>query len=193
MGKGILDILYQVLASPSNVLGEISKRKPLGWAMITAVFIAMALSFTIIPNPPELVEVIFDMEKGTFSPALAIFFCIIIFLVALFIVGGIFHLVAILLGGQGNILGMVCGLCFACFPFVFFAPLILLRALLGASGIILYHIGSLLLLLWVLVLAIIAIRQNYCFSIGKAITTFFIPGILLIIIPLLVVIVLITL
>ena len=190
MEKGILlDILYQVLASPSKALEEISKRKRLGWAMITAVFIAVVLSFILLPNPPELAEEIFHIEKGSFNPALAIFLCVIIFLAALFIEGVIFHLIAVLLGGRGNYLGIVCGLCFACFPFIFFTPLMLFRALLGASGIILYHIGSLLLFLWVLVLSIIAIRQNYHFSMGRAITIYFIPGIILIIIPLLVVIV----
>jgi len=189
MGKGILDIIYNILASPSKALEEISKKKPLGWAMITAVFIAVVLSFTIVPNPPELVEVIFDMEKGSFNTAPAIFFCVIIFLAALFIEGGIFHLIVVLLGGRGKYLGIVCGLCFAFLPLIFFAPLILLRALLGASGIILYHIGTLLLLLWTLVLSIIAIRNNYHYSLGRAITIYFIPGVILIIIPILVVIV----
>lgn len=193
MEKGILDILYQVLASPSKALGEVSNRKPLGWAVITAVFIAVVLSLTFLPKPSELVEVIFDMEKGSINLALAVFFWVIIFLVALFIEGGIFHLIAALLRGRGSYLGMVCGLCFACFPFVFFAPLTLLRALLGASGIILYPIGSLVFFLWILVLGIIAIRQNYQFSLWRAITTYFIPGILLIIVPILVVTVLIAL
>ena len=187
MEKGILDILYQILVSPSKALAEVSNRKPLGWAVITAVFIAVVLSLTFLPNPSELVEVIFDMEKRSLNPALAIFLWVIIFLVALFVEGGIFHLTALLLRGRGSYLGMVCGLCFACFPFVFFAPLILLRALLGASGIILYPIGSLVFFLWILVLEISAIRQNYHLSLGRAIATYFIPGILLIIVPLLVV------
>jgi hypothetical protein len=193
MEKGVLDILYQVLTSPSKALGEVSKSKPLGWAVINAIFIAVVLSLTFIPNPSDLLEVIFDMKKGSINLALAVFFWVIIFLVALFIEGGIFHLIAVLLRGRGSYLGMVCGLCFACFPFVFFAPLTLLRALLGASGIILYPIGSLVFFLWILVLGIIAIRQNYHFSLGRAITTYFIPGILLIIVPLLVVTVLIAL
>lgn len=187
MEKAVLDILFQVLASPLKAFQEVSKRKPLGWAMMIAVFIAIVLSLTYLPNPPELVEIIFDMEKGSFNFAVAVFLWVIIFLTALFIEGGIFHLIAILLRGRGNYFGMVCGLCFACFPFVFFAPLTLLRALLGANGIILYPIGSLLLFLWILVLGIIAIHQNYHFSLGRAITTYFIPGILLVIIPVLVV------
>lgn len=190
METGILDILYQVLMSPSKAFGEVSNRKPIGWAVLTAIFIAVVLSLTFLPNPSELIEVILSLEKGSLNPALIIFVWVIIFLVALFIEGGIFHFIAVLLRGQGSYLGIVCGLCFACFPFVFFAPLTLLRALLGTGGIILYPIGSLILFLWILALCIIAIRQNYHFSLERAVTTYFIPGILLVIIPLLVVIIL---
>jgi hypothetical protein len=146
-----------------------------------------------LPNPSELVEVIFDMDKGSFNLPLAVFLWVIIFLVALFIEGGIFHLIAILLRGHGSYLGMVCVLCFACFPFVFFAPMTFLRALLGASGTILYPIGSLALSLWILALAITAIHQNYHFSLGRAIAAYFIPGIILIIVPVFVITVLIPL
>ena len=68
-----------------------------------------------------------------------------------------------------------------------------MRALLGASGTILYPIGSLALSLWILALAITAIYQNYHFSLGRAIATYFIPGILLIIVPLFIITVLIPL
>ncbi len=193
MERGLLDNLYQILASPSKALEQVSNRKSLGWAVITAVFIAVVVSLAYLPNPPELVEVIFDMEKGSVNLALVVFLWVIIFLVALFIEGGVLHLIAVLLRGRGSYLGMVCGLCFACFPFVFFAPMTLLRALLGASGIILYPIGSMALFLWVFVLSIIAIRQNYHFSLGRAITTYFVPNIMLIVIPLVVITVLIAL
>ncbi|HJX69556.1 MAG TPA: Yip1 family protein [Dehalococcoidia bacterium] len=193
MEKGILDILYQVLASPSKAFGGVSERKPLAWAMLTAIFISVVFALTILPNPPELVEVIFDLEKGSLDLIPVVFIWVIIFLVALFIKGGIFHLIATLLRGRGSYLGIVCGLCFAHFPFVFFAPLTLLRALLGFSGNILYPIGSLIFFLWILVLEIIAIRQNYHFSIGMAIATYFIPAILLIIVPILIVTVIIAL
>lgn len=187
MENGILDILYQVLASPSTALEDIGKRKCLGWSIIAAVFASVVLSFILLPNPPELAEGILNMDKGSFNRALAIFLCVIIFLIALFTEGVIFHLIAVLLGGRGDYLGIVCGLCFACFPLVFFTPLMLLRASLGSGGIILYHIGSLFLFLWALALGIIAIRQNYHFSLARAITTYLIPNILLVVVPLLVI------
>lgn len=193
MGKGLLDVLYKLLASPSKALDEVSREKPLGWTMLTAVFIAVVFSLSSLPNPPELIEVIFDMKKGSFNLALAVFLWVIIFLAALFIEGGIFHLMAVFLRGRGSYLGMVCGLCFTWFPFVFFAPLMFIRALLGASGDIVLTIGSPILFLWILALSVTAIHQNYHFSLGRAMATYFIPGILLIITPLIVTTVLIPL
>lgn len=184
-----MDILYQILAFPSKVFGEMVDRRSLGWALLTAVFIAVVLALTFIPNPTQLLEVIFSLERGSLNFTLIVFIWVIIFLAALFIGGGIFHLIAVLFRGQGSYLGMVSGLCFACSPLVFFAPLTFLRALLGSIGNILYPFGSLIIFLWVLIFEISAIRQNYCFSTSRAIATYFIPVTLLIIVPLLIVII----
>jgi len=162
----------------------------LGWAMLTAVLISVVFAFTLLPNPPELVEVILGLERGRLNLAPLVFIWVIIFLVALLIQAGFFHVVAILLRGRGSYLGMLCGVCFACFPLVFFAPLALLRALLDSfSGHLLYYIGSLIFFLWILLLGITAIRQNYNLSPGRAVATCFIPAFVVIVIPLLVLVI----
>jgi len=176
MEQGILDTLYQVLASPSAGLRGITKWRPWGWAILTAVFASLVVALTTFPNPSDFTRVVFGWEKGSVSFVPALILWVSIFLVALLASAGIFHLIALLLRGRGSYLGMLCGLSFAAFPVVLFAPLALLRALLGFPGAILYSIGGLLLLLWILVLQVIAIRQNYGFSIGRAIATYFIPG-----------------
>lgn len=193
MEKGLLDILYELLRSPSKALGEVSERKPLGWAMLTAVFVAVVFALSSMPNPPELIEVLFDREKGSFNPVLALLIWVVLFLIALFIEGGIYHLIAVLSRSRGSYLGMVCGICFACFPFVFFAPLAFMRALLGASGTIFYPIASPFFLLWVFVLAVTAIRRNYHYSLRRAVVVYFAPGFLFIFVPLFVITVLIPL
>jgi len=184
MAKDVLDILYQLLASPSMAFTKMNKGRPLGGALLMAVFIAVVMALTMLPNPSQLLEVIFSMERGSLNPTLVLFIWVILFLVIIFVEGGIFHLVALLLRGRGSYLGMICGLCFAHFPFVFFAPLTLLRALLGSTGNILYPFVSLIFFFWILILEIIAIRQNYYLSTGRAVAAFFIPVIFLAILPL---------
>lgn len=193
MKKGLLDILYELLTSPSKALREVTEKKPLKWAILANAFVAVVISLTFLPNPPELIEIIFDMEKGSFNIVPAIIIWVILFLAALFIEGVIFHLIARLLGGRGSYLGLLCGLCFACFPFVFFAPLTFMRALLGSSGGTFYIATYPILFFWVFILAILAIRQNYQLSLGRASAVYFIPGILLIVMPLIIITVLIPL
>ena len=186
----LLDILYQVLASPSKAFWVVRERRPLGWAILTAIFISVVFALILLPNPPQLAEVILGLERGRLNLAPLMLIWVIIFLVALLIQAGFFHVVATLFRGRGSYLGMLCGLCFACFPLVFFAPLALLRALLDSlSGHFLYYIVSPIFFLWILLLDITAIRQNYHFSLGRAVATYFIPAFVVVVVPLLVLII----
>jgi hypothetical protein len=144
--------------------------------MLTAVFISLVFALTIIAYPTDFTRVVFQLKKGSVSFVPSLILWMSVFLIALLVSAGVFHLIALLLRGRGSYLGMACGLSFAFFPLVLFAPLGLLRALLGFSGIILYDIGTVAIFFWVLILIIIAIRQNYGFTIGRAIATYFIPG-----------------
>ena len=186
-----METLYQLLVSPTEGIAKVLKWRPLGWAMLFLVCVAVVHALTFLPYPPELVQAILHLERGSASFVPVMFVWILIFVASLWVAAGIFHLVASLLRGRGSYLGILCGLSFATFPLVFFAPLALLRALLarvemGAPGLILFQIGLLAILLWILILWIIAIRQNYGFSMGKAIATCFIPGMALVVIPMLV-------
>jgi hypothetical protein len=175
------------MASPFKAFWVVRERRPLGWAILTAIFVSVVSGLILLPNPPELVEVILGPEKGTLNLVSVIPIWVIIFLVALLIQAGFFHMVALLLRGRGSYLGMFCGVCFANFPLVFSAPLALMRALLDSrSGQLLYLILSLIFFLWILVLYIIAIRQNYNLPPGRAVATCFTPAFVVIIIPLLV-------
>lgn len=186
----LVDLLYQVLASPSKAFGVVSERRPLGWAILTAIFISVVSALILLPNPPELVEVILDLERRRLSLVSVTPIWVIIFLVALLIQAGFFHMVALLLRGRGSYLGMFCGVCFACFPLVFSAPLALLRALLDSrSGNLLYYVLSLVFFLWILLLYVIAIRQNYDFSLKRSVATCFAPAFVVIVIPLLVLVI----
>ena len=186
----LLDLLYQVMASPSEAFRLVRERRPLGWALLTAIFSSVVSALILLPNLPDLVDVIFSLDEVSLNLALAVFIWVIIFLIALLIQAGFFHLVALLLRGRGSYWGMFCGVCFACFPLVFSAPLALLRALLDSSiGQLLYFVLSLIFFLWILVLYVIAIRQNYDFPLKKAVVTCFTPALVVIIIPLLVLVI----
>ena len=177
MKPGILfDSLYQILVSPSEGLKEVTEGRHILWSVIISVFIAIVFALTIIANPSDFTRVIFQLEKESVAFVPAVILWVVIFLIAILLSAGAYHLVARLFRGQGSYIGMACGLSFSVFPLVFFAPLNLVRALLGFAGIVIYDILAIAVFFWVLVLIVMTIKNNYKLTAGKAIAVYIIPA-----------------
>ena len=190
MVLGVLDVLYQVLASPPTAFRVVSEKRPLGWAILTAIFSSVVFAYVILPNPHQLAETIFGLGKDTLNIAPLVLVWLSLFPLALLIQAGLLHAVAVLLRGRGSYLSIFCGVCFASFPVVFFAPLALFRAVLeSGAGQLLYNLASLVLLLWILVLDVMAVRQNYHFPLRRAVATCLIPFFLVFVAPPLIVLI----
>ena len=180
----LLDILYEVMVSPTTAFSRVTERKPWHLALATAVFISLIFAFVLLPNPPQLVDIILGLERGTMPLVPVVLVWILIFLAILSLQAGLFHILALLFRSKGTYTGTLCGLCFVWLPAFFVAPLALLRALLNSSsGHILYIVGSSILCLWVLLLYFIAIRQSYHLSPLRAMTTCLIPLFLMFVLP----------
>ena len=149
---------------------------------------SLVVTLVLLPNPPRLSEVIFGLEKGSLNAAPWWFLWLSVFLVTLVIEAGFVHVVALLFRGKGSYLGMLCGLCFASFPLVLFAPLALLRALLASpTSYLLYYAGAAILYPWILILDTIAIRHNYQTSVKKATAICFVAVFVMFILPMFIV------
>lgn len=189
MGLGLLDILYQVLTSPSAAFRLVSQKRPWAWAIPAVLLPSVVFDLVILPHPPDLAEVLFRLETGRLTNPAWWLLWITILPLALVIEAGLMHGVARLLRGRGSYRGMLCGLCFAFLPMAFFAPLALLRALLDSgTGYLLYYAGSAILFAWILLLDTTAIRENYRVSTKRAIAICFIAVFLLFFVPPLVVV-----
>jgi hypothetical protein len=184
MEQGILDTLYQVLRAPADGLREVTRGRPLGWAILLVVILSAVWVATHISGSFDLLRGFFSLGGGM-SSILVTLLWIVISVGGLFFTSAIFHLIAIILRGRGSYSGIVCGLGFANLPIAFIAPLALLYALFNTPGFILYSLGSIVIGVWILVLEIIAIRENYNFSYGRAIATYFTPVVIMILVPLL--------
>lgn len=170
----IIDILYMVLFSPSQGLRTAVQRRPLGWSVILALFLSAIGIASVLPRLSTSLEDILGRPISGQGIGL-IFPLTVASLIGLFIVAGVLHLIALLLGGRGSYLGLFCGLSFANLPSVFSAPLAFFFMLLGPLGFVFYSLGSLAISTWILMLGIIALSYNYGFSTRKAILTFLIP------------------
>jgi len=172
MEQGVLDTLYQVLRSPSEGIRDACRREAVGWAVLIVAIVSAVFGAT---------QLLGSSGALSASDVLDIFWGVVVWVVGLFVIAGIMHVIALVLGGEGSYSGLVSGLGFASFPIVLFAPLSLFYALsLGALGLIVYFLGGIGLFLWVFVgLSVAAIRENYGFSTRRAIVTYWMPGILL--------------
>ena len=141
-------------------------------------------AFVLVPNPPELAEVILRLDKGTLSAVPVFAFWVAFFLLALAIQALVLHLLALSVRGNGPYSGIFTGICFAYFPGLLAAPLVWLRAALDSmTGSILYGGLFALICLWIVALAIFATRHNYGLSTSRATVAVLTTGFLLVIVP----------
>jgi hypothetical protein len=165
-----LDTLGAVLVSPSKAFEEIRDKRPIVLALATATSVAIVSGLVLVPNPPELAEVMFDLPKGTLSLWATLPVWVGLFLAILSVQAAFVHVMAVTLRTKGTFLGILCGLCFAYFPGLLAAPLAMLRAVFRSEGAnAFYQVAFPLLCLWVFLLGIAAVQRNYAMTTIKAV------------------------
>ncbi|MDI6814617.1 MAG: Yip1 family protein [Dehalococcoidales bacterium] len=188
MQEGIFETLIGILIRPTPTIRSICQQRPIGWAVVIYLVIclvsavaAIGLGFFEEAGLPGL---------GRFSIAVYIPGMLvgtpIIGLLALVVSVAIYHLVALVLGGKGSYSGLFSGFAFAALPSIFSAPLAVISLPLGIVGTMLYSLGSIGLSLWVVVLYVIALRENYAVSTGRAILILLLPAVFFVLLVLLV-------
>lgn len=188
-----LDTLSGVLLSPFDTFEQIAKTRPIGLALLTALSVAVVTGLVLVPNPPELAEVIFDQPKGTLSIWVMLPLWVALFMGVVCSQAAFVHLLAVILKTKGSYTGILCGLCFAYLPGLLSAPLVMLRALLRSdSGNALYQITFPLLCLWVFVLGIAAVRRTYDMTAAKALLVCSLALVVLVILPIVIAVVVMT-
>lgn len=188
-----LDTLSGVLLSPFDTFEQIATRKPVGLALLTAVCVAIVAGLVVVPNPPQLVEVIFDQPRGTLSLWAVLPIWIMLFMVVLCCQAAFVHLTAFFLRCKGAFLSIFCGLCFAYLPGLLTAPLVMIRAIFSsASANALYQLTFPLLCLWVFVLGIAAVQRAYGMTRVKALLVCSLALAVMVIMPIVIAVVIMT-
>ncbi|MCL0060027.1 YIP1 family protein [Dehalococcoidia bacterium] len=165
MQEDILETLIGVLARPTSTIHSICQQRPIGWAIIVYLVVSLVSAITWIETG------FYDLE-GMGLPDLGmpgiLVGSLIINIITLVIFTAICHLVASLLGGRGSYSGLFSGFGFASVPGIFVAPLAVI-GMLPMVGPLLSVLGNFGVIVWSLVLSILAIRENYLISTGRAI------------------------
>jgi hypothetical protein len=179
MKKGILDTLIGVLARPISTIRSVCEQRPIGWAII--VYLVVSVVTTVAWIRPEMLAELGLPQVG--MPAILVGISITN-IVTLVIFTAIAHLVASLLGGKGNYWGLFSGFGFAALPYIFAAPLAVI-GLLTMVGALISGLGSFGIMVWSIVLTILAVRENYLVSTGRAILILLLPIVILVVLPVL--------
>jgi hypothetical protein len=179
-----LDTLSGVLLSPFGTFERIRDRRPIALALSTATSVAIVSGLVLVPNPPQLAEVMLDLPNGTLTIWAALPVWVVIFLAILSAQAAFVHLMAVILRGKGSYLGILCGLCFAYLPGLLTAPLAMLRAVLSSEGAnSFYQVAFPLLCLWVFMLGIAAVQRNYGMNTVKAVFVCSFALVVLVVLP----------
>ncbi|MHB8841146.1 MAG: YIP1 family protein [Candidatus Aquicultor sp.] len=181
--KGLFDLLYGVITKPSETFRYLIETKPVLLAFLVYVAIAWIGAIAGISGSLTTARSLNHASGSTtLNPGLIATITVIVApilaAISLAIVAGIYHIIALILKGKGDYAGLISALGFASFPRLFAAPFGLLTLVAGAAGSIIAGIASLGFGIWFLVLDILAVRENYKFSLGRAILTVLIPVIL---------------
>ena len=179
-----LDTLSGVLLSPFGTFERIRDKRPIALALSTATSVAIVSGLVLVPNPPQLAEVMFDLPNGTLSIWATLPVWVGIFLAILSAQAAFVHLMAVILRGKGSYLGILCGLCFAYLPGLLTAPLVMLRAVFSSEGAnAFYQVAFPLLCLWVFMLGIAAVQRNYGMTAVKAVFVCSFALVVLVVLP----------
>ena len=172
--QGFLETCLGVIFVPVATMRTIVRRRPIGWALIVIVVIAIAQGVT---GAASLDPADFDNSEWVQGPLQG--FSIVggpaFAIVGVAFFTAICWIMSRILGGKGSYGGLFAGFGFAYLPAVFTVPVTFMALQLdtfaqGLSGFVGFGIA-----VWTIVLSVFAIQANNNFSTGRAIAAIFIP------------------
>ena len=172
--QGFFETCIGVIFVPLPTMRTIVRRRPIGWALIVIIVIAIAQGIT---GAASLDPADFDNAEWVQGPLQG--FSIVGG--PAFAIAGVAFFTAIcwimsrILGGKGSYGGLFAGFGFAYLPAVFTIPVTFMALQLdsfaqGLSGFIGFGIA-----VWTIVLSVFAVQANNNFSTGRAMVAVFLP------------------
>lgn len=182
--EGLLESAVSVVTDPVATLRRLAGSAPVGWAVVVTVVISALTSLVtaagFMADPDSLPLPLQGVPSSSLILA-AVILGPLLSVAGLAIGAGLMQLVAAMLGGQGTYRGTFTALAFANVPSLIGVPVDLLGVALPTVRLLAGLVG-LALTVWVIVLAVIAIRESHALSTGRAVLTLVIPVVVLLVI-----------
>ena len=172
--QGFLETCIGVIFVPAPTMRTIVRRRPIGWALIVIVAVAIAQG---IAGAASLDPADFDDAEWLQGPLQGFS---IVGGPALAIVGVAFFtaicwIMSRILGGKGSYGGLFAGIGFAYLPIAFTILIPFMALQLDDFGRALSGMIGFGMTVWTIVLSVIAVQANNNFTTGRAIAAIFIP------------------
>jgi len=165
--------IYGVLFEPAATLRHLAENKPYGRALL--IFLAVTLLSLIFE---QALMVYNDSETLKILPANAVWMFNILgallSVLLLLVISGLLSLISEIIYGKFNAGGIMVALCYASIPGILGPPVHYALSLAGVEW--LGAILALLVMVWVLVLQVIAVRESLQVTTGQAILILVLPG-----------------
>ena len=181
--EGILETAVSVVTQPVVTLRRVTQQQRVSWAIVLVAVLSGAgaivesaklspSDFAIDPSDAA------DSFEGGARIGLVVGAVILgplVGLIATALFSGVVHLVGKLLGGSGTFAGLFVGVAFASVPSAIGLPAALLPLVIGSAGGTLSGLVQLCVGVWSIVLVVIAVRENYDFTTGRAVVALLVP------------------
>jgi hypothetical protein len=181
--EGLLETVVGVFVSPVATLRRVTREQNLAWAFIVLVALGVLsgiASYAQLTGPPDGLDPFTDptFADPVIARALAVGTAVATpFLTVVFaaLIALVLHGMAKLFKGEGTYSGMLCGVAFAYVPSVINVLVALLVLTLGFLGALLAGFVSFAISIWVIILVVVAVRENYALTTGRAAGAVLIP------------------
>ena len=180
------ELIYGVVFAPGNTFQLFNHVRPWKKALLflLSVSVIVMLLSTLGGGQFELSNLPFKFPVLNMAKAqIGVFLGVIIFpfsILFYMIMTGFLHLTAEMLGGKGNALSLFSAFSVIQIVSILSALMQFFVRLIGSGGYFLSFFFATVFFVWRIVLQIMALREIYSFSTGKAVAVFFMPLILFI-------------
>jgi len=170
---GLAEVVVGIIGSPVATMRKMSRESSLRLSLTVFLLVMLVVAGTVLV----------DAELAAQLGGSVVVFVVLMPLsfLLLIIQAGVIFGVARLLGAKGSFSSLLSLLALANVPSLFMAPLALLSFVPGIAAGALYGLGSLVLTIWVVILNIIAVRETFQVTSGRALLICYLPILLLVV------------
>ncbi|MDO8532466.1 MAG: YIP1 family protein [Dehalococcoidia bacterium] len=172
---GFWQAAWGVVVHPQATLSYACRERKLAWGVWALLLMTTPLAVVVLFAPPLEALRLLPIPHEQMRSLLAV---IVLFILPLgiFSTALTYHIVAGRLKGSGTLAGIFAGTSMASLPLLLTALLVTLAAVSGPNSQTISVVIIYVIVLWVYVLQVIAIKVNYNMSVGRALAVFLIPA-----------------